>query len=380
MTPGYELEIIMCTKESAKADVEVKFESQKTFSLFGRNISTCQAALGAGAHVQVTNTEGLNYHLNVFAKCECDGLLKRLNVAIDKSIGNPPEGLRDVPFTIDRTSHPDWRSRQAYLRDGVGFTSRIITCAWPALAPPKLGSVLTGGTTTTIDATAIDSQLVYAMTDATPEQVSAYSHLNLYAQGAARAVLKSKGVDITNTDYLQTKQWFDAVVYQLTDLGFTVKAASGGQVRQDVSSGNVDIGSLLTTIVGTYLGATELESFKQLATLLAKDPNDSGTHDFMTFWWNKASTKDGRTTVAFGPIKNDQGMASVTVVYLVLDVEFTDWHSLFVSYHHEGVMIRSAAITLDLDMEVYSNNEKAIFDAISGAVANHIKTQELSFD
>jgi len=35
MTPGYELEIIMCTKESAKADVEVKFESQKTFSLFG---------------------------------------------------------------------------------------------------------------------------------------------------------------------------------------------------------------------------------------------------------------------------------------------------------------------------------------------------------
>ena len=58
MTPGYELEIIMCTKESAKANVEVKFETQKTFSLLGRNISTCQAALGAGAHVQVTNTEG----------------------------------------------------------------------------------------------------------------------------------------------------------------------------------------------------------------------------------------------------------------------------------------------------------------------------------
>lgn len=31
-------------------------------------------------------------------------------------------------------------------------------------------------------------------------------------------------------------------------------------------------------------------------------------------------------------------------------------------------------------MEVYSRNEKAIMDAISGAVANHIKTQELSFD
>lgn len=370
----------MCNKESAKADVEVKFETQKTFSLFGQNISRCQAALGAGAHVEVTNREGLSYRLNVFAKCECDGLLKMLNVAIDKSIGNPPEATQDVPFTIDRTSHANWRSRKAYLREGVGFTSRIITCAWPAIPPLKLGSVVTGSTPATIDATAIDSQLVYAMTDATPKQVTAYSHLNLFAQGAARAVLKNKGVDITNTDYLQTKQWFDAVVYQLTDLGFTVKAASGGQVRQDVSSGDVDIGSLLTTIVGTYLGATELESFKQLATLLSKDPNDSGTHDFMTFWWNKASTKDGRTTVAFGPIKNDQGMASVTVVYLVLDVEFTDWHSLFVSYHHEGVLIHSAAITLDLDMEVYGRNEKAIFDAISGAVANHIKTQELSFD
>ncbi|QKZ04849.1 hypothetical protein [Pseudomonas eucalypticola] len=370
----------MCNKQSAKADVEVKFESQKTFSLFGQNISTCQAALGAGAHVEVTNKDRLTYRLNVYAKCECDGLLKLLNVAIDKSIGNPPEGLRDVPFIIDRKHDANWRSRQAYLRQGLGFTSRIVTCAWPALAPLKAGNVLRAGASTTTEATAIDSQLVYAMEDATPEQVTAYSHLNLYAQAAARAVLKSKGVDITKTDYLQTKDWFDAVVYQLTDLGFTVKSASGGQVRQDVSSGDVDIGSLLTTVVGTYLGAAELESFKQLATLLSKDPSDAGTHDFMTFWWNKASTKDGRTTVAFGPIKNDQGMASVTVVYLVLDVEFTDWHSLFINYHHEGVLIHSAAITLDLDMQVYAKNEAAIFDAISGAIANHIKTQELSFD
>jgi hypothetical protein len=72
-------------------------------------------------------------------------------------------------------------------------------------------------------------------------------------------------------------------------------------------------------------------------------------------------------------------MTSVTVVYLVLDVEFTDWHSLFINYHHEGVLIHSAAVTLDLDMKVYDACASRIFDAISGAVEDHIKQQKLDF-
>ncbi|MCO8166208.1 hypothetical protein NJC40_00225 [Pseudomonas sp. 21LCFQ02] len=233
---------------------------------------------------------------------------------------------------------------------------------------------------TFIDATAVDSQLVYAMGNNAQEQVTAYSHLNLYTHGAARAALKRRGVDITKPDYLRTKGWFEEVFRQLLNLGFTAKAANGGQVRQDVSSGDVDIGSLLTTVVSTYLKATALESFRQLATLLSKAPGDSGTHEFMTFWWNKASWWGDCTIVSFAFLKDELGMSSVTVVYLVLEVEFTDWHSLFVNYHHEGVMIYSAAITLDLDMHVYAANEKGISDAISSAVANHIKSEELNFD
>ena len=369
----------MCNKKSAKAEVEVQFTNEKSFGLFGRNLATCQTSLGAGARLEVTNTEGMTYHLNVRAQCECDGLLKMLNVAIDKSIDNKPKGVSDAPLKIDGTYRANWRSRQAYLREGDGYTSKIISCAWPAIPALNFHSEVGDGATPTIDAAAIDSQLVYAMTDATPEQVTAYSHLNLFAQAAARNDIAKTGVNVHKSDYLTTKAWYDAVIYQLTHLGFTVKAASGGEVRQDVSSGDVDIGSFLTTIVGTYLGATELEGFKQLAKLLSKDPNDAGTKDFMTFWWNSASTHDSRTTIAFGPIKNDQGMTSVTVVYLVLDVEFTDWHSLFINYHHEGVLIHSAAVTLDLDMKVYDACASRIFDAISGAVEDHIKQQKLDF-
>ncbi|OWQ45759.1 hypothetical protein CDL60_18010 [Roseateles noduli] len=367
----------MCKKQ-ATARVDATFETQQNFSLFRRNLATCQLAMGANAQVTIENEKGLTYGLRVTADCQCDGMLKLLHFGIDKAIGTPPDKKAVRRVTLDETKSPNWRSLRVTQRQGDGFSLKMTECGLP-VKQAAASKALKDAAQQTIDATAIDSQLTYVMKDATPEQVEAYAMLNLYAQGAARSDLADAGVDITKTDYLNTKQWFDAIITQMQDLGFTAKNASGGDVKQETHSGTVNLGEILTTIVGTYLGVAELESFKNLANLLSKDPNDVGTHDFLSFWWNHAETHDSRTTVAFGPIKNDQGLAAVTCVYLVLDVDFKDWQSLFVSYHSESLVIHSFAITLDLDLEAYRMVEDDVKEAVGEQMHNHIKHQKLKF-
>lgn len=267
------------------------------------------------------------------------------------------------------------------------YTATLKSCALPRpgvssdLGPADLPYKAAGDPTTptSLTATAVDSQLNYATTDVPMEMVNANAYLTLYAQAAARAVLKQQGVDITNTDYLTTKAWFDQVVTQLMDLGFQAKLATTGGLQQNTYSGQINLGQIINTLLSAYLGAAELSEFQALANMLDSDPDNTQTTGFLDFWWSAASSDTKRTNVAFGPIVVDQGQASVTAVFFSIDVAFQDWRSLFVSFHHEGVNIVSSAVQLDLDMDVWAQRKADVTTAVQNAIAAHVRTTKLDF-
>lgn len=160
---------------------------------------------------------------------------------------------------------------------------------------------------------------------------------------------------------------------------FAAKSATTGGISQNTYSGTIDVGEILNSLLSTYFGPTEMAGYEALAQLMSSDPGDDGTKDFLTFWWNAASSDTKRTNLAFGPLKVDQGQASVTLVYLSMDIAFQDWRSMFVSFHHEGVNVTSSAITLDLDMNVWESVSQNITDQKKSQITKHIASTTLNF-
>lgn len=375
----------MCNEASGSFDI--KFKTEKKFELFRKNFGTCVAKFGTDGSFSTPVPSGpLTYNINFKASLKCDEILRYFDIAYEKSINNKDlTMLATTPLVFAPTRDFVAASTAETVLDRPDYTATLTSCAVRKKGMSSMRvalpyrSAVAPAAPSSLTATAVDSQLNYATTDVPMEMVNANAYLTLFAQAAARAVLKEQGVDITNTDYLTTKGWFDQVVTQLMDLGFQAKLATTGGVQQNTYSGQIDLGGIINSLLSAYLGAAELTEFEALAKMLSSDPDDTQTTGFLDFWWSAASSDTKRTNVAFGPIKVDQGQVSVTAVFFSIDVAFQDWRSLFVSFHHEGVNIISSAIQLDLDMDVWAQRKGDITAAVQSAIANHVRTTTLNF-
>jgi hypothetical protein len=369
----------------ANGTVEIKFKEQKKFEYFGRNFGTCAANFGVRASFSKPVPRGdLTYDFNFQAGVSCDQFLQFFNVAYEKSINNKSLSAHATkPLVFAPTADFVAGSTAGTVLVAPDYTASLKTCGLPRLSA-DVGDLVFKATVdptppASLVATAVDSQLNYAATAVPMEMVNANAYLTLFAQAAARAVLKSQGVDITNTDYLTTKGWFDQVVTQLMDLGFVAKLATTGGLQENTYSGQINLGEIINTLLSAYLGAAELTEFQALANMLNSDPDNTQTTGFLDFWWSAASSDTKRTNIAFGPVVVDQGQASVMAVFFSIDVAFQDWRSLFVSFHHEGVNIISSAIQLDLNMDVWAQRKADVTTAVQAAIAKHVRTTTLNF-
>ena len=364
----------MCGKASGKLLIE--FDEVKDFEIFGRNYAQCFLRMKAVASFDKPLVSGpLAYDVSFHSEVGCSTFLKTLKIEVDKQISNKKSddwnassfgSVADIPPVIT----PEYTlTIISFVPDTLGS----------ALKPLVFAPSIKLSAPQALQATAVDSQLNYADLNVPKEMITANAYVNLYAQAAARAVLKSKGVDITKTDYLSTKDWYDQLTTQLIDLGFAAKSATTGGISQNTYSGSIDIGQILNSLLSAYFGPAEMAGYEALAQLMSNDSDDDGTKDFLTFWWSAASSDTKRTNLALGPLKVDQGQASVTLVYLSMDIAFQDWRSMFVSFHHEGVNIVSSAITLDLDMSVWESVSQNITDQIQSQITKHIASTTLNF-
>jgi hypothetical protein len=372
---------------NASGSFEVKFKEQKKFKAFGLKYSECFANMEVkGEFSTPTEVRDLTYKVDFKANVQCDQVLKYFSFAYDKTFSNKKlTALALRPLVFAKTSDFVGDASENIFDDTPDYTAQLVSCGLPkarALTLPQRRMIQTAGSATpptSLQATAIDSQLAYAAPEVPIDMVNANAYTTLYSQAAARAVLKSQGVDITKTDYLTTKGWYDAVVTEMLNLGFAAEVATTGGVQQNTYSGEIEIGKIVTSLISAYLGAAEVAEFEALANMLSSDPDDTATKDFLTFWWDAASSETKRTNLAFGPLTVDQGEASITAVYFTIDVAFQDWRSLFVSFHHESLNIWSSAIKLNLNMDVYASVKDDITSAVQGAIKKHIKQTTLNF-
>jgi hypothetical protein len=374
----------MCKSEGS---FDLKFKTEKSYSLFGRKYAECYANAGARGQFSRPNAKGENtYEVRFKAECGCDTIIKNFNFGYEKTFGDKmltARALKPLAFA----GHAD--SVSAALENTTDvtpdYTITLMSCGVPrgdSLFAANAGPLYAAGVNSPpsqLSATAVDSQLGFAATDVPADMVNAIAYTTLYTQAAARQVLKDRGVDITKTDYMTSRDWYDLQVTEMTDLGFTAKVATTGGIQQNTYSGDINIGAIINTLLSAYLGAAEVSEFKALADMLSKDPDDTGAKDFLTFWWSYASSETKRTNLAFSPVTVDQGEASITAVFFMLDVAFQDWRSMFVSYHHESVNIWSSAIKLNLNMDVYGGVKDDIESAIRAQIKKHIKHTTLNF-
>ncbi|MEG4633427.1 hypothetical protein QUB56_28255 [Microcoleus sp. AR_TQ3_B6] len=364
--------------------IELTFKTEKSFSTFGKQFAKCYSKIDIRATLsrpQTNTTNTLQYQFDFNAECGCDTILGHFKKAYEKTINN-----KDSTKVLTQSllflggEEIDGTSTEDYTAKVVQCTNKLSTYFHPRRTLQFQSAAAIASPNTYTNATAIDSQMNYAAPDVPLMYTQPVANVSLYAQAAARSKLKDKGVDITKSDYLKSKDWYDLVVTEMLDLGFTAKVATEGTIQQNTYSGDINIKDIVTKILGAYLGAAELSTFQSIAQLIATDPDNTGVTDFLDFWWKAASYHTNNSSIAWGPISMDQGQPQTTAVYLNIDVSFTDWRSLFVSLHNEKVNITSCAITLDLNMDVYTNDVKpVIMPAIKEQISKHVKNQKLDF-
>ena len=364
---------------TSSGSFDMEFKTEKSYTAFGKEYARCYANVGARARFNRPVPKGERGYTVAFeADCGCDTLIGRFNQAYKKTFDGPagPDLAQELVFVGE--SAPQ-------IVEPDDYTITLTSCSVGTLsnfrpAAPMLfaSNAALLNPVNAVDATAIDSQMNYSDPNLPKALRDAVSNTTLYAQAAARAKLGPKVTK--NSDYLKSKQWFDEVIGQMTDLGFLAHSASGGEVKQNTYSGEINLKDIVSELLKAYIGAAELEQFEAIANLIASDPDQTGVSNFLDFWWSAASYHTNQSNVAWGPVTNQQGSPSVTCVYFNIDVAFQDWRSLFISFHHEAVTVASSAITLNLDMDIYGRVEKQITDALTGEISKHIKHTKLDFN
>jgi hypothetical protein len=370
----------MC--RSSDGSFDVKFHTEQKYAMFGKQFMKCYGNLETrGTFSKPTPTDDLTYNIKFSANGGCDTILGDFKVAYEKAFGTKKFTMAAYKPLLFQNGDEGGTSVEAN-----DFTATLVTCGISNVSIFRPRAPLLFATraaeaapVAAVNATAIDSQMNYSDTSVPKTLSDAVANVTLFSQAAARSNLKSAGVDITKSDYLKTKQWYDAVISQMQDLGFIAHSAAGGVVTQNTYSGNINLQDIVTNLLSAYLGTAELDEFEAIAKMLSSDPDDTGVKSFLDFWWNAASYHTDNTSVAWGPVIVDQGSPSVTCVYLDMDVAVKDWRSLFVSFHSESVSVSSTAVTLNLDWQVYQSVEQDILNALTGQIEKHVKNQHLDF-
>jgi hypothetical protein len=366
--------------KTTEGSFDVKFNTEEKYTAFGKQYMRCYGNLASkGTFSRPSPNGDMAYEIKFSADCGCDTVLGDFKLAYEKAFGNKKLTLaayRPMIFLDGKGNTLQSADFTATLTSCAASTKSNFRAKSPLLFPTLAAQA---APVSAVNATAIDSQMNYSATDVPSDITQAVADVTLYSQAAARAELAAAGVDITNSDYLKSKQWFDQVIAQMGDLGFIAHSASGGTVSQNTYSGQINLKDIVTELLSAYLGGAELDEFEAIANLIASDPDNTAVSGFLDFWWSAASYHTNNSSVAWGPVTVDQGSPSVTCVYLDIDVAFQDWRSLFVSFHHEAVNVTSSAITLNLDWGIYQQVKTDINSALVGQIDKHIRNQPLNF-
>ena len=139
-----------------------------------------------------------------------------------------------------------------------------------------------------VNLTAADGAVAFSDSSVPQNLIDAWSYTTTFAQAHARTV---------NSD-ASSQAYFDAMTTELQQLAWNVTNA--GKLDYHQSAEKISPAKIVESILNPYLSAAQQS---QLAGILnAIQQPDSGVHNFLDFFWNKASTTANKTNMAMGPL------------------------------------------------------------------------------
>lgn len=211
--------------------------------------------------------------------------------------------------------------------------------------------------------TAVDSAIAY--TDGTVPQdlIDAWSYTTAFAQAAARAV----NLDASSLTY------FNTMTTELQELGWNVTEA--GKLDLQQAAEKISPAAIVSSVLNPYLSAQQQQ---ELAGILnAIQQPDTGVHNFLDFFWNKASTTAGKTNMAMGPLTVVNNSSNITMIYYGFDYNATDWRSLFVEHDSASLGVQAYNLEMNLNLSLYNSVAPLLIEKLAGKEAAHIQNTPL---
>lgn len=214
-----------------------------------------------------------------------------------------------------------------------------------------------------VNLTSSDGAVAFSDGSVAQNFIDAWSYTTTFAQAHARTV---------NAD-ASTEAYFDAMTKELQQLAWNVTNA--GKLDYHQSSEKISPAAIVESILNPYLSAAQQ---KQLAGILnAIQQPDVGVHNFLDFFWNKATTTANKTNMAMGPLTVVNNASNISMIYYGFDFSATSWRSLFVEKDSAKLDVKAYNLEMNLNMALYDQIKGDIIDKLAGKEKDHIDNTSL---
>ncbi|MFD0772450.1 hypothetical protein ACFQZ2_00775 [Streptomonospora algeriensis] len=185
----------------------------------------------------------------------------------------------------------------------------------------------------TVNLTAVDHTLAFSSSDIPSEHVEAFDYTLAWAQAVARTY---------NPDP-SSQVYFDTMKTELSRVGWNVLDAGSDTI--DIVQDRIEPKSIIFSMLSPYLRAEQQSQLNGVLEAM-RQPN-AGVHDFLTFWWNKASVHQGKTEMMIGPLYDYLNQPSTVLLHYSFNFEADDWRSLFVERATAELTVSAYHLTMN---------------------------------
>lgn len=215
----------------------------------------------------------------------------------------------------------------------------------------------------TLKLTAVDQAMAFADASVPQDLIDAWSYTTTFAQAFARTV---------NSDP-STQSYFNAMTGELAKLAWNVTDAT--KVNYSQSASQISPAGIVSSIINPYLTADQQGGLSGILNAIQQP--SAGIHDFVSFWWNKASTNANQSSMAFGPLTQVNNSSNITMIYYNFNFSADSWRSLFVAQSSASLSVSAYRLQMNLNLALYNQIKGDVISKLAGKEKNHIANTNL---
>ena len=210
---------------------------------------------------------------------------------------------------------------------------------------------------------AVDQALSFADNSMPQPLIDAWANTTTFAQAHARTVSSDPS----------SRAYFDAMTKELQQIAWNVIEATRVDYKQQAEK--ISPAGIVSSILDPYLTPDQQAALAGLLNAI-KQP-DVGVHNFLDFWWNKASTKAGQTSMAMGPLTEKNNSSDIQIVYYSFNFQAEDWRSLFVEHDSASLGVTAYHLNMNLNLSLYNDIKEDLISKLDGKEKEHIQQTSL---